>query len=380
MSIAQALDAAATPEPSGARIAFFHQNDPFSRQGGVERYLATLLSCASGRAALVSPPLQTPHARQLAVRPRGPTGAPQWLRYLLGLYAQHREIRAFLREESVGVLELSRPEYILACSLLPGVKVVTIHGTGPNPRQLVHYALHHLCCLLLPFLAAQVQIVGRDRSGLPRLAQWILGSRIAHVDAWRDDVFKSSALPPLCDDAPLRVFYAGRIAPQKDPALLFKIIRAAAAHPGAFDFSYFGSDYEKFREAGLEGLVRDGGFLGAGALAEALGACHVGLLCSAFGEGSPFILIETLGCGRPFVLPPLPTLVEAYGGVDGAHIVRRREVEAFVDALLQIRADMLAGRVDPFAIADGVADRAQSRAAPRLLAELARLSTVVAPC
>lgn len=368
-------------KPTTAAIAFIHQNDVFARQGGIERYLATLLNRAEGRARLVSAPLSHAIANHFAVKEHGPKGLPQWLRFLLGLFAQRREIRAFLLENNVGVLEFSRPEYMLVGWLFPGVKVVTVHGTGPDASQRLHFLMHHLSCLFLPFCVDRLQVVGRDRSGLPRLAQRLLGRRIVHIDAWYDDRFAPTPLPRVKEDTPLRVFYAGRVAAQKDPALLFAIIREASfAHPRKFEFRYFGSDYGAFVRAGLRDFVHDGGFLGAGALAEAIGACHVGILCSAYGEGSPFIVIESLACGRPFVLSPLPTLIEAYAGVSGAHIVARREAREFVAALLQIRDDMLANRVDPFAIAAAVADRAQSRAAPQLLSDLAALAAGEASC
>ena len=357
-------------------IAFFHQNDVFSRQGGIERYVATLLDCAQGRAAFAGPPLARPCVRHFAVKDEGLDGAPQWLRFVAGLFAQRHAIRAFLLENDAGVLEFSRPEYLLAGWLFPGAKVVTIHGTGPDKSQRLHHLTHHLCCLLLlPLLAHRVQIVGRDSSGLPWLAQKLLGSRIVHIDAWHDDRFRPTPLPPVAYETPLRVFYAGRVAAQKDPALLFEIIRQATTiYPKKFEFRYFGSDYEEFVKAGVGDLVMNGGFLDAGALAEAIGGRHVGILCSAYGEGSPFIVVETLACGRPFVLPPLQTLVEAYDGAPGGHFVTRREAGAYVEALMDMRAKMLAGHIQPSAIASGVSDRAESRAAPRLLAELASLA------
>ncbi|HXY58347.1 MAG TPA: glycosyltransferase [Methylocystis sp.] len=356
-------------------IAFFHQNDVFSRQGGIERYVATLLDCAQGRAALVSPPLARPYARHFAVEDSGPHGAPQWLRFVGGLFAQRHAIRSFLRENGVGVLEFSRPEYMLAGWLFPGAKVVTIHGTGPDKSQRLHHLVHHLCCLLLPLLVHRVQVIGRDRSGLPRIAQKLLGARIVHIDAWCDDRFRPTPTPPIAYETPLRVFYAGRVAAQKDPALLFEIVqKATTIYPKKFEFRYFGSDYAAFVKAGVGDLVMNSGFLDVGTLAMAIGSCHVGILCSAYGEGSPFIVVETLACGRPFVLPPLPTLVEAYDGAPGALIVARREADGFVEALMNIRAKILAGHVGANAIASGVADRAQSRAAPRLLAELVSLA------
>ncbi len=355
-------------------IAFFHQNDVFGRQGGIERYLATLALCVGSDVALVGPPLTQRFDNNFTVRERGPAGAPQWMRFLAGMFSQRQEIKKFLSEKHVEVLEFSRPEYLLAGWLFEGKRVVTIHGTGPSASNHVHYVIHHLCCLLLPFLADRVQVVGRDPGGLPRIVRPLLAKRIAYIDAWHDDRFTPSPLPPL-QDAPLRVFYAGRIVAQKNPELLFSIIREAArSAPASFEFVYFGSDYQAFVEAELAHLVQNGGFLGPAALAEGIGACHVGLLCSGFGEGSPFIVIETLACGRAFVLPPLPTLVKAYAGFAGVHIVGQYRTEAFLDELGKIRDDMRKGRIDPFAIAGGVTGRSQSQAAPALLRELGRLA------
>ncbi len=369
-----AADIGGVPARPSKAIAFFHQNDVFSRQGGIERYVSTLIDYAKEDAALISPPLQRSLANHFAVNERGPKGAPQWLRFLLGLLAQRRAIAAFLEERQARVLEFSRPEYILAGWLLRGKRVVTIHGTGPDATNRLHYFVHHGCCLLLPLLADRVQVIGRDASGLPWLSRALLAKRIAHVDGWSGERFAPTPFTPIGAKDRLRVFYAGRIAAQKNPELLFSIIRAAASTaPGAFEFHYFGSDHKEFIRAGLGDLVEDHGFLAPSALAKAIGGCHVGILCSAFGEGSPFIVIETLACGRPFVLPPLRTLTEAYANVEAAHIVERNEVKDFLAALADIRAQIVSGRLDPFAIAAQVAERSVSRAAPRLLEALARL-------
>jgi len=363
-----------TPALRRPAVAFFHQNDIFGRQGGIERYLATLATCVDGGVALVvGAPLTQPLAYNFVVRDAGPSRAPQWLRFVAGLFSQRKEIRAFLRENRVRVLEFSRPEYLLAGWLFQGKRVVTIHGTGPDAANRLHYIVHHVCCLMLPFLADRVQVVGRDISGLPKIVRRILANRIVHIDAWYDDRFTPSSLPPL-QNVPFRVFYAGRIAPQKNPELLFSIIRESLrAAPDSMEFHYFGSDYQEFVRVGLGDHVQNHGFLDPVALAEAIAACHVGLLCSGFGEGSPFIVVETLACGRPFVLPPLPTLVDAYVGFNGVHIVERYETGDFLAALNRIRGGMISGLIDPLAIAAQVADRSQSQAAPRLLEALARL-------
>jgi len=377
---ASRLDAApeaehAAPDRTAcARIAFFHQNDPFETLGGVERYVSTACDTAPERVALVSRPLARGGTRHFPVEAAGPAGAPLWLRFVLGLFRQRREIAAFLKRNEVRVMEFSRPEYLLVGWMFPGKRVVTIHGTGPGPGHRVHYWIHHASCLLTPLFADRVQVIGRDTSGLPRLVRALLGKRIAHVDAWCDDVFTPAPLPPLEAAEPLRVFYAGRMASQKNPKLLFEILRTAARFaPGAFEFHYFGGDYEAFAREGLGALVTDHGFLKPPALAEAIRGCHLGLMCSAFGEGSPYILVEALACGRPFVVPTLPTLVGAYRGYEGVHFVEKYRAEDYLAAMQAVRAAMLRGAVDPGAIAAGVAPRARARAVPDLLDALARL-------
>jgi glycosyltransferase involved in cell wall biosynthesis len=360
-----------------ARICFFHQNDVFGMQGGIERYVSTVITYAGDRVALASPPISQPSVRHISVHERGPKGAPQWLRFLLGMVAQSREISAFLRRNDLGVLEFSRPEYALAAWLFPGKRVFTIHGTGPGPGHRLHYLLHHACCLLLPLIADRVQVIGRDPSGLPKTVRSWLGSRIAYVDAWYDQCFVEKPFPPLAEQEPVRVFYAGRIAPQKNPRLLFAIIREAERKaPGAVEFHYFGSDYAAFVEAGLSDLVEDHGFLGPQALAEKIASCHFGLLCSAYGEGSPYILVESLACGRPFVAPSLPTLVAAYGGHTGVRFVARDQAPDYVAAMMELSRAIKAGEIEPAMLAAQIAPRAQSRAVPALLDALAALQSI----
>lgn len=354
------------------RVAFFHQNDVFGAEGGgVERYIATLVTRVPGRAALVCPPI-TGDARRHFATPRGFARLPRWIAFMLGVVMQMRAIRAFLRDNDVGVLEFSRPEYALIACLFAGRRVFTIHGTGPVRHDHARYLIHYACCFLLPLLADRVQIVGRDRGGLPRLVARALKARLTHVDAWHDDRFRPA---PLAESGgPLKVFYAGRVAAQKNPELLFALIRAAAAQGGEFEFHYFGADYARFGEAGLAHAIVDHGFLQPEALAQAIADCHVGVMCSGWGEGSPFIIVEALACGRPFVLPPLPTLTQTYAGFPGVAFAARYDVAAFLDALRALREDLRSRRLTPQNIAARVADRAQSRAALALLEQLESLA------
>jgi glycosyltransferase involved in cell wall biosynthesis len=358
------------------RIAFFHQNDVFETQGGIERYVATIFTGAPDRVALVcaAGPRKSPRIFDVDVEPLA--GAPRWIRFLGAVFAQRKAIAAFLQENNVQVLEFSRPEYIFLGLLFPGKRAVTIHGTGPGPGNRLHWLLHHACCLSLPFLADRVQIVGRDPSGVPKIARRLLDARVAYLDAWHDEAFAPAPLPPLDETKPLRVFYGGRIAPQKNPKLLFDIIREVArAAPREFEFHYFGADFDAFRREGLGHLVTDHGFLGPAPLADAMRSCHLGLMCSAFGEGSPYVVVEGLACGRPYILPTLPTLRAAYAGKEGVRFVERYSASDYVAAMADIRAAILAGKVDPARIAAEMAPRGRSRAVPKLVDELSRLAT-----
>jgi glycosyltransferase involved in cell wall biosynthesis len=343
-------------------------------QGGIERYISTILALGRDRAALASPPIACKGITHFAAAGLGPKAAPQWLRFLLGLFRQRRAFRAWLQANDIGILEYSRPEYGLIAWLFHGKRVFTVHGTGPGSGHRLHFLLHHACCFLLPFIANRVQVVGRDPSGLLKPVRTWLGDRLVYVDAWHDERFSPSPFPPPTADGALKVFYAGRLAPQKDPELLFAIIRdATRIAPGAFEFHYFGSDFDGFARAGLGCLVHNHGFLEPEALAEAMGSCHFGLLCSAFGEGSPYILVESLACGRPFVLSSLPTLVAAYGGKIGVRFVARRQSDDYVAAMIELRNAFFAGEISPAAIAAEVQSQSQSRAVPKLLDVLCRL-------
>lgn len=376
MSAAFASDGVPGDSRIAPRVAFFHQNDVFETQGGIERYVATIFEGAPERAVLIcaAGPRRSARRFDIDIRPLG--GAPRWVGFLRALFAQRNEIRAFLRENDVQVMEFSRPEYIFAGLLFPGARAVTIHGTGPGPGNRLHWLLHHACCLLLPFLADRVQIVGRDPTGVPALARRMLGARVAFFDAWHDECFSPAPLPPLEEAAPLRVFYGGRIAPQKNPKLLFEIIREAArTAPGKIAFHYFGSDFDAFKREGLADRVVDHGFMGPAALADAMRGCHVGLMCSSFGEGSPYVVVEGLACGRPYILPGLPTLRAAYDGFEGAHFVERYVAQDYVAALMDVRGAMRDGRVDPFRISGQLVSRARARAVPALVDALASLAT-----
>lgn len=351
-------------------FVFFHQNDVTDAQGGIERYVDTLLSAAGDDGLLISEEPARPAPNRLGLRlPK--IGGPKWIPFALAVVANRRAIRARIGRGSPAVLEFSRPEYALFAWAFPGAKVFTIHGTGPGAGERAKRLVHDLACRLLPWIADRVQVVGRDDSGLSPTVIARLGPRLAHIDAWYDDTFSPTPLPAT--DKTI-VFYAGRIVAQKNPKLLFEIIAAAKQRFGAaIEFRYFGKDVDKVEQAGMADRVTCAGLLDARGLAAAIAECHMGLMCSQFGEGSPFIIVETLACGRPYVLSRLPTLTGAYAGNPGVRFAAEFSAESFIAEITRLRAD-LDGKLTPTTIAAAVADRSKAAATRTLLADLAALA------
>jgi glycosyltransferase involved in cell wall biosynthesis len=347
-------------------FVFFHQNEVDGLQGGIERYLATLIAAAGDDGLLVTEATDRPaDATRLTLHLPFARG-PKWIPFALAVLADLARIRRRLKAAGRPILEFSRPEYAIFAWALPGVRIFTIHGTGPGRGERAKRIVHDLACFFLPLVADRVQVVGRDDSGLSTGVRRRLGARLAHVDAWYDDRFRPTPLPR---GGPTVVFYAGRIVEQKNPKLLAEIIRRGKARFGeAIEFRYFGADVAALREAGVADLVDATGMLGPDRLAEAIAGCHMGLMCSHFGEGSPFIVVETLACGRGYVLSPLPTLTGAYAGNPGVRFADDFTADAFLDRIAELRRDLDAG-LDAETIAASVAPRAEPVATAALLAD-----------
>lgn len=351
-------------------LVHFHQNDVTDAQGGIERYIDTLITAAGPDALLVSEPPARPTPQVLGL-PLPKIPGPKWIPFAVAVWTHIGVLRARLATSTRRVLEFSRPEYVTFAWALPGAKVFTIHGTGPGAGETAKRLVHDLACWFLPFVADRVQVVGRDDSGLsPRVVRR-LGDRLAHIDAWYDDRFTAVPMPE--DDRTI-VFYAGRIVAQKNPKLLFEIIRRGKARFGdGIEFRYFGKDVDRLREAGVADLVTCTGLLDADGLARAIAQCHMGLMCSHFGEGSPFIVVETLACGRPYVLSKLPTLRAAYAGNIAVRFAADFTADAFLDEIESLRHD-IANDLTADAVRESVADRSKSVATRTLLHELDALA------
>ena len=352
-------------------VVFFHQNEVLGAQGGIERYLATLLEQAGESGFLVTGTSSGGDVRAAGSRFGVPLPlqkiAPRWLSYALGVMLSSRRVRRAIDRLRPHTLEFSRPHYVVFSWVFRGTKVFTVHGTGPPRSERANYWIHYISCLLLPFAADVVQIVGRDHSGLPSLTARSMAKRLRYVDAWYDEVFR---VAPFRNPAgPLRVFFAGRLAPMKNPELLFKIIETASQRlDRRFEFQYFGADEDKI-PVSLRRTFISSGLLNVEQLANAITDCHAGLLCSGYGEGSPFIVVEALACGRGFVLPPLPGLVEAYQNYRGIVFASTHSVDAFIDALVRMD-EAIKGGLTPQLIAQDVSNRSATVMARQILDHL----------
>lgn len=352
-------------------VVFFHQNEVTGAQGGVERYVATLLDEAGEQGLLIT-----------GARPDGPSitqqrrisvplpmqgRVPRWLSYVMGVAWAARRIRKVIRRAGPCSLEFSRPEYVLVAWLFRGAKVFTLHGTGPARNEGLKYWLHYASCVMLPLFADVVQIVGRDKRGLPPRICGLMAGRLRCIDAWYDDAFR---VAPFHDrGSPMRIFFAGRLAPMKNPDLLFKIIETASCKfESRFEFRYFGADGGKIPER-LLSRVSCAGLLNVQEMADAITDCDIGILCSGYGEGSPFIVVEALASGRGFVLPPLPSLIDAYQGHAGIVFATAYTVDAFIEAIHKMERAIKTD-LSPETIANGVSSRSKHDAARRILRRL----------
>jgi len=339
-------------------IAFFHQNAVAGVQGGIERYISTLLDQGGNRCVLVSEYSETTNDQVLGLPLLLKNKLPQWMCFVLTIWNRIFSVRSFLRLHKVTAIEFSRPEYAFFSFLLPGKKIFTFHGTGPAPSEQSKYLIHHASCWLLPIVADRIQIIRQH-----------MQNKISTIDAWYDPCFVTTPLPDTT--GPAKIFYAGRLAKMKNPELLFAIIRKMKSEWGdKIHFFYFGSDGVKIPPDIRNTQLIDRGLLSAPQLAQAISECHMGILCSGFGEGSPFIIVETLACGRGYILPPLSGLQETYNTHTGIRFAEDYTPAAFAHQAAVLFGTMKIGQLTPQQIADSVSSRSQHQATETLLHRL----------
>ena len=325
------------------KIAFFHQNEVNGVQGGVERYLSTLLHCSPATSTLVTEMQSAKGPQRITVPLSDHLPLPKGMRYLFALFRNRKEVKRALSKNNVVALEFSRPELSLFAIFLDPRKTFTIHGPGPPKTNFLTYLIYQASCFVLPFVADLVQVMGnRNLEGLPSLVVKQLGTRIKFIDAWYDDAFELSEMPGIKNS--IKIFYAGRLAPMKNPALLFDVVRATKQNREyAVEFRYFGSDDHVIKLAQLDGHIECFGLKTAAELSHEISKCHAGILCSTYGEGSPFIIVETLACGRLFIAPPLPILHDAYDHVSGVIFSTGWKIEDYLRAIHSLRASLTGG-------------------------------------
>ena len=353
-------------------VVFFHQNEVLGAQGGIERYLATLLEQAGESGFLVTEASSNGDVPRAGSRFGVPLPlqkiAPRWLSYALGVMLSSRRIRRALDRLRPHTLEFSRPHYVVFSWMFSGTKVFTLHGTGPPRSERANYWVHYISCLLLPFAADVVQVVGRDHSGLPSLTARSMAKRLRYVDAWYDEVFR---VAPFRNPAgPLRVFFAGRLAPMKNPELLFKIIETASQRfDGRFEFRYFGADEDKI-PVSLRQTFISSGLLNVRQLANAIADIvtqvsfapdTVRALHSLLSR--PWRAAEDLSC-RHCQVSLRPTKISR-----GIVFASTHSVDAFIDALVRMD-DAIKGGLTPQLIAQDVSNRSATVMARQILEHL----------
>ena len=350
-------------------VVFFHQNEVMGVQGGVERFLATLMSQGKEVCHLVTEELALDQGKnRLCLSMVKIPGLPKWVRFTLTIWANKKKIRAYLKEVDATVLEFSRPQYALFAFLFPGKKVFTYHGTGPINTELLLKAITYLFSWFVLFQADSVQIVGPDTRALPKFVERKLGNKISIVDAWYDDCFTPAPFPEKKE--PLRLFYAGRIAPQKNPELLFSLARALYEKYGNdVVFNYYGADGNLIPSDLLGKGMIDCGLQTPQQLAEEIRSCHFGILTS-FYEGSPFIVVEGLACGRGYVIAPIRGLLRTYPDQPGVVFTEDYTVGSFLEKIKNLKQQIDNGDLSADDIVEKVSWRSKTSIAQNIINKL----------
>lgn len=162
------------------------------------------------------------------------------------------------------------------------------------------------------------------------------------------------AAPPPPDDGVLRLAYAGRLETVKDPELMFSVVAELARRlDGKVEFHYAGgSDPDRWGAfAAIASHTVVHGPLRIEEMAAMLRGVNVALMTSHW-EGMPCFMLEALASGRPFVGPRLPQFGKVLLSDRHGRMVERGETlqasaEAWADAVMAVRDDIAAGRIDP---------------------------------
>jgi glycosyltransferase involved in cell wall biosynthesis len=337
-------------------------------QGGIERYLSTVLNGNPYNSFLVTEDDLSKRPQRIAIRVSSNGRIPKGMRYLLALLRERNSIKLALAKNDLTAFEFSRPELALFAWLLRGHKTFTIHGLGPPKKDALAYLIHRISCLVLPYAANVVQVFGRDPSGIPAAVVEKLQKRIKFIDAWYDQVFTLSDMPPM--KPKILISIGGRLSAQKNPSLLFEVVRAVARDSNLnVEFRYHGADGEVVRSAGLENMIHCQALLTLDELADEIRLCHAGIMCSAYGEGSPFTIVESLACGRPFIAPPLRTLTDAYANIPSVIFASDWTVSSYLAAIRDLQSRLQNGLTAQAVSAEAQLERRSQEFMPKVIFE-----------
>jgi len=171
----------------------------------------------------------------------------------------------------------------------------------------------------------------------------------------------------------LKLVFTGRLDSFKDPALMFRTIKALDKKlDGKVELHYVGtSDPHRYEEfAAIEHLTVRHGFQNAAGVANIISKVHAGIITSYF-EGMPCFMLEVLSSGRPMgtiKLPQYELIVKP--GTSGFFVERaqtmEQSAEQLSDAFVELWRDIKAGKIEPNAVHECISPFTVDNQLPRV--------------
>jgi glycosyltransferase involved in cell wall biosynthesis len=144
----------------------------------------------------------------------------------------------------------------------------------------------------------------------------------------------------------VRLLTVGRIESEKNPALVIEALaQLERLHPGRYSLTWVGTGHlegelrARAARLGIEERLELPGFIPFGPeLLERYRAADA-LLHVSLTEGLPQVLYEAMGSGLPIVATDVGGVREALADGDAGLIVPPRDLQALVDAVLELTSD-----------------------------------------
>ena len=365
------------------RLCLMHPMDPRgSKLGGIETHVRQILSRYPDDFSLLfvgvdelgdSAPgvlrsievdgrtiefLPVTHIGQAAINlPGKRLGQSTTFRFATGILRHALAIRRAVGSGPV-TADLQRFEFAALARLLGLPTIQMVHGEGAKDQKMDSlikrfWFIHRANEWLALHLASRILCVNGN---IVRRLESLYPSVVARAEVMSVSVdterFALKSFPAW--DGVFRIMFAGRLDSFKDPPLMFRVLAGLGKRLGGkLEFHYVGTtDPTRYPEfAAIAPMTVRHGFRSAAGVARIAAACHAGVLTSFF-EGMPCYLLETLSVGRPFAairLPQYDPLVVA--GISGTLIERTDPdgdcAAAMVDAFVDLRDQVAAGKIDP---------------------------------